>query len=99
VRDFIPRKGRNLIVVDDGVATGATMIATLHGLRAAQPTSLWCALPVAPRDTLETLAEIADEVICLSCPRFFQAVGQFYHRFDQLSDDAVLALLKQCVTP
>ena len=94
-RDFIPRKDRNLIVVDDGVATGATMIATLHGLRGAAPASLWCALPVAPRDTLDTLAEIADEVICLLCPSFFQAVGQFYLCFDQVSDAEVLALLEQ----
>ena len=97
VRDMVPRQGRNLIVVDDGVATGATMIATLRGLRELEPPSLWCALPVGPRDTLETLAGIADEVICLSCPPFFQAVGQFYGRFDQVSDSEVVDVLKQAL--
>ena len=98
-RKFVPREGRHLIVADDGVATGATMIATLRGLRAANPASLWCALPVAPRDTLDTLCEIADEVWCLCCPALFQAVGQFYHRFDQVANDEVIGLLQRSVAP
>ena len=98
-RAFVPREGRNLIVVDDGVATGATMMATLQGLRAGNPASLWCALPVGPRDTIEALADIADEVVCLTCPPFFQAVGQFYQQFGQTSDKEVLELLRQCATP
>jgi len=95
VRPLVPREGRNLIVVDDGVATGATMIATLQGLRGLGPAALWCALPVGPRDTLEALADNADEVICLSCPPFFQAVGQFYARFDQVSDAEVVEALRR----
>lgn len=97
VRPFIPREGRDLIVVDDGVATGATMIATLQGLRACGPASLCCALPVGPSDTLETLAELADNVICLSVPIFFQAVGQFYEDFEQVPDARVIELLRQSV--
>jgi predicted phosphoribosyltransferase len=94
VQPCIPRTGRNLIVVDDGVATGATMKATLHGLRAAGPALLWCALAVGPEDTLQELAEIADEVLCLAAPRFFQAVGQFYEEFTQTADEEVIACLR-----
>ena len=93
-RPFVPRADRNLIVVDDGVATGATMMATLYGLRAARPASLWCALPVGPEDTLHELSRIADEVICLAAPYFFQAVGQFYERFDQVEDHEVIEILR-----
>ena len=93
-RPFVPRKGRNLIVIDDGVATGATMMATLHGLRAADPASLWCALPVGPPDALGLLAKVADEVLALSAPAFFQAVGQFYADFDQVPDSVVIEHLK-----
>jgi len=98
VRPFVPRQERHLIVVDDGVATGATMIATLQGLRATNPASLFCALPVGPPDTLEVLTGIADEVICLCAPVMFQAVGQFYDDFNQVPDTAVIELLKQLVS-
>jgi predicted phosphoribosyltransferase len=93
-RKIAPREGRTVVVVDDGVATGATMIATLAGLRAAKPARLWCAIPVGPPDTLEELAELADEVVCLAAPEYFQAVGQFYERFDQVEDDEVLRILR-----
>jgi predicted phosphoribosyltransferase len=94
VRKIAPREGRMVVVVDDGVATGATMIATLAGLRAAKPAQLWCGIPVGPQDTLEELAELADEVVCLAAPEYFQAVGQFYERFDQVGDDEVIRILR-----
>jgi len=85
--------GRVAIVVDDGIATGASMIAALHAVRAKQPARLVCAVPVAPPDSLEQIRPHADEVICLETPEDFMAVGQFYRRFEQVEDDEVIALL------
>lgn len=95
VRPIAPRGGRSLIVVDDGVATGATMIATLSGLRAVDPAGICCAVPVGPEDTLRELAHLADEVVCLAAPVFFQAVGQFYERFEQVEDAEVIGILER----
>jgi len=85
--------GRIVIVVDDGLATGSTMIAALHTLRARQPQKLVCAVPVAPSDTLDRVAPYADETVCLSVPELFYAVGQFYQSFPQVSDAEVIASL------
>ena len=85
--------GRIVIVVDDGLATGSTMIAALHALRARRPQKLICAVPVAPPDTLDKVSPYADEVVCLSAPEMFYAVGQFYASFPQVSDEEVIALL------
>jgi len=85
--------GRIVIVVDDGLATGSTMIAALHALRAKSPKKLICAVPVAPPDTLAKVEPYADEVVCLSAPPVFHAVGQFYQSFPQVSDEEVIKLL------
>ena len=86
--------GRIVIVVDDGLATGSTMIAALPSLRAKSPKKLVCAVPVAPPDTLAKVKSYADEVVCLSAPPMFYAVGQFYQSFNQVSDEEVMKLLQ-----
>lgn len=85
--------GRVAIVVDDGLATGATMIAALHAVRARAPARLVCALPVAAPESVDAVRPYADEVVCLEAPQRFFAVGQFYRRFDQVEDDEVVRLL------
>ncbi|MGB8857394.1 MAG: phosphoribosyltransferase family protein [Burkholderiales bacterium] len=86
-------EGRTVIVVDDGLATGATMIAALHALRARAPKILICAVPVAHPETLKKVALYADKVICLHSPPDFYAVGQFYRDFPQVEDDEVIGIL------
>ncbi len=94
IRPPIDPAGRIVIVIDDGLATGATMISALHGLRARNPARLICAIPVAPPDTLKRVAAMADEVICLQAPEYFRAVGQFYQNFTQVEDDDVIEMLR-----
>src|SRR6201993_1127314 len=81
------------ILVDDGLATGATMRAAVKALREQGAAKIVVAVPVGPPDTCQELAQEADEAICLSTPPFFQAVGQYYEDFSQTSDDDVRELL------
>ncbi|MFC4009721.1 phosphoribosyltransferase [Nonomuraea purpurea] len=86
-------EGREVIVVDDGLATGGTARAALRAVRAAKPAKVTLAVPVGARETVMSLREEADEVVVLREPVDFRAVGQWYEHFDQLSDDDVLELL------
>jgi predicted phosphoribosyltransferase len=85
--------GRVVIVVDDGIATGATMKAVLRSLGTLEPERLVCAIPVGPPETISQLEADADEVVCPLQPRYFMAVGEWYDDFSQTSDDEVIALL------
>lgn len=97
-RDFWPRKsllGRSVIVTDDGIATGSTMLAALQSIRLQAPREIILAIPVAAPRRLAPLKRWCDEIVCLSEPSNFFAVGQFYKDFTQLEDCDVVALLKE----
>jgi predicted phosphoribosyltransferase len=83
-------RGRDVILVDDGLATGVTAEASLGALRARAPSRLVLAVPVGAPETVERLRVIADDVVCLEQPRRFQAVGQWYGDFEPTTDDEVL---------
>lgn len=85
--------GRIAIVIDDGIATGATTRAALRAIRKRGPKTLVLAVPVASPDSLESLRADADEIVCLASPEHFGSVGRFYDDFDQVSDREVRALL------
>lgn len=87
--------GMVAVVVDDGIATGSTMIAALRAVRAMRPAWLVVGIPVAPPDGVQRLQAEADDVICLHTPAAFYAVGQFYDSFTQTTDEEVIALLRR----
>jgi len=95
LRPPVDPAGRTVIIIDDGLATGSTMIAALHATRAKHPAKLVCAVPVSPPDTLEKIRPLCDELVCLFAPPDFRAVGQFYQDFNQVADDEVIDILKQ----
>ena len=88
-------RDRIVILVDDGLATGATMRAAVKALRERGAAKIVVAVPVGPPDTCHELEERADETICLRTPAFFQAVGQYYEDFSQISDEDVHELLSR----
>jgi putative phosphoribosyl transferase len=94
-REPAPLAGRTVILVDDGLATGATMEAAILAVRHSQPARVVVAVPVGAADTCRRLAGVAEEVVCAATPEPFQAVGLWYERFDQTSDDEVIELLRR----
>ena len=84
---------RNVVLVDDGIATGGTIRAALRALRSLRPRRLIVAIPVAPPDVLVSLRREADDVICLQSPPNFRAVGLHYDDFSQIGDEEVVSLL------
>ncbi len=94
-KSAIPLAGRTVIVLDDGLATGSTMIAALQAARAQGPERLVCAIPVAAPDSLARVGKLADEVVCLAAPRSFMAVGAHYRDFSGVTDEQVIETLAQ----
>lgn len=88
-------EGRTLLLVDDGLATGATMEAALEAVRQQRPARVVVAVPVAPAETLARLGALADAIVCVATPEPFDAVGCWYQDFPQTTDDEVRALLAQ----
>src|SRR2546423_4739715 len=85
--------GRTVILVDDGLATGATMLAAVAALRQKDPAKIVVAVPVCPPETLHEIKRVADETVILFAPDWFRGVGQFYEDFAQLDDESVRDLL------
>jgi predicted phosphoribosyltransferase len=90
----VPLKGKIIILVDDGLATGSTMKAAVQAVKAQGPSRVIVAVPVGARDTCAELSAIADEVVCARMPEPFSAVGQWYLNFDQTTDEEVQELLR-----
>ncbi|HXZ83739.1 MAG TPA: phosphoribosyltransferase family protein [Acidimicrobiales bacterium] len=97
-REGAPLVGRGVIVVDDGVATGATTRAACEVARATGARKVVLAVPVAPAESLAELAASADELVCLLAPTGFSSVGEWYDNFTQTSDAEVIALLEAAAT-
>jgi putative phosphoribosyl transferase len=92
-------KGKTVILVDDGIATGASMRVAIKSVRDAGAKKIVLAVPVAAPDSLRKIQKEVDEVACLSSPIFFEAVGEFYRAFEQTSDEEVIHLLASAKKP
>ncbi len=88
--------GKTVIIIDDGIATGSTLIAAIHVIRKQKPAKIVVAVPVAPVEGLAKVKAEADEIICLLVPPDFYAIGQFYDSFPQVEDEEAIAILKKC---
>ena len=86
-------KNQHVIIIDDGLATGSTMKVAVQTVQAQSPRKTTIAVPVAPPDTIHKLTPLVDEIICPHQPTDFSAVGQFYHDFQQTTDDEVMKIL------
>ncbi|HUR90677.1 MAG TPA: phosphoribosyltransferase [Ramlibacter sp.] len=98
-RDPVEIEDRTVVVVDDGLATGATMRAAVAAIRKQRPARLIVAVPVGAQETCELLLRVADEVVCAASPTPFRAVGLWYGHFPQSTDDEVRDLLANALTP
>ena len=99
VRPPLDVKNKTVVLIDDGVATGSTVLASLRALRQQNPGRLILAIPVGPAETMQQLACECDQLIVLDTPEPFYAVGRFYMRFDQTLDAEVVALLAESTLP
>jgi putative phosphoribosyl transferase len=94
-RAQVPVADRTAIIVDDGIATGATIRAAIKGTRQRNPAKLVLAVPVAPRATIERLRPEVGDIVCVETPEFFYAIGAHYIDFTQVSDDEVVRMLEE----
>ena len=88
-------EGRTVVLVDDGIATGATMFVAIQWVKKQKPKQIIVAIPVGPKDTIEKLNETVDKVIVLQSPLYFNAVGEFYREFDQVEDYQVQEIMSK----
>lgn len=93
-RPMLKLKGRDVVLVDDGLATGATMRAAIEAVRSQQPSRIIVAIPVGSAETVRSIRKVVDDVVCLTIPAFFYAVGQCYRNFNQTTDQEVRGLLQ-----
>ncbi len=98
-RDAVSLEGRIVILIDDGLATGSTMMAAVKAVRQRHPEKVVVAVPVGAQETCDALSQMADEVVCVRMPEPFSAVGQWYLDFEQTSDDEVRQLLRAHARP
>lgn len=94
-RPALPVVGQTVVLVDDGVATGSTVLASLRALRTQSPTKIILGIPVGPAETMARLERECDQAVVLATPEPFWAVGRFYAQFDQTEDSEVICLLSQ----
>jgi len=87
--------GKTVIIVDDGIATGNTMLAAIESIRRKKPGKIILAIGVAPPETVNRLSKAVDQVVCLDTPEPFYAIGEFYEQFEQVEDDEVKEALKE----
>lgn len=96
-KDPEPLKGKTVIVIDDGIATGNTLMSTVNVLRKNEPAKIVIAVPVASQHAIERLSREVDEIVCPLVPKIFLGVGSFYENFEQLSDEDVMHYLHKLV--
>jgi predicted phosphoribosyltransferase len=94
-REKIPLTGREVILVDDGIATGLTVKAAIASLRKEKPKKIILAVPVMPADKVPEFQELVDDLIVIHAPEFFSAVGQFYYDFSQTTDEEVIEIMER----
>lgn len=92
-------RGKTVIITDDGIATGATVRVAIESVKRLEPRECVLAVPVASPRALKELEPLVDRLICLHSPEFFYAVGQFYKRFTQVTDDDVIEILQKAANP
>lgn len=98
VRPAAAMTGRSVIITDDGIATGSTMIAAIHVAKGQHPHEVVVAVPVAPPERLGAIRRLCDRLICLHAPEEFFAVGQFYDSFETVEDEEVVRILREFAT-
>ena len=94
-KSLIDFKNKKVIIIDDGIATGATIKIAIEMARKNNVEKIILAVPVAPQETIKEMKKICDEVICLLIPDFFDAVGSFYHNFNQVTDEEVINFINK----
>ncbi len=93
-RPYPKLAGKTVVIVDDGIATGATIRAAVKSVKRMNATKVILAAPVGPPDAIRELSKVADQVVCLSTPEGFEAIGEFYEEFEQVEDEIVREIMR-----